>query len=74
MTNRYTFGFPTSIKGISFPGRPRIITAEVNGVTVNPGNYSYNGETFTFSAQKPVGPNKQRVGSRDCGRIGPSYV
>ena len=57
MTNRYTFGFPTSIKGISFPGRPRIITAEVNGVTVNPGNYSYNGETFVFSAAKPVGPN-----------------
>ena len=57
MTNRYTFGFPTSIKGISFPGRPRIITAEVKGITVNPGNYSFNGETFIFSAAKPVGPN-----------------
>ena len=55
MTNRYNFGFPTSIKGISFPGRPRIITVEVKGVTVNPGNYSYNGEAFVFFAGPPVG-------------------
>jgi hypothetical protein len=62
MTAPYLFGFPSSIKGISFPGKPRIITAEVQGITVNPGNYSYNGESFTFSAAQPVGPHNNISG------------
>lgn len=56
MTKPYLFGFPTSITGISFPGKPRILTAEVQGVTPNTGNYVFNGEPFEFFASLPVGP------------------
>ena len=56
MTKPYLFGFPSSIKGISFPGKPRILTVECNSGPCPPGNFSYNGEGFIFSAQQPVGP------------------
>lgn len=56
MTKPYLFGFPSSIKGISFPGKPRILTVECNSGPCPPGNFSYNGEGFVFSAQQPVGP------------------
>jgi len=53
----YHFGFPSSVKAISFPGRPRIVTVEAQGITVNPGNYSYNGEPFSFVGPGgPTGP------------------
>ena len=42
----YVFGFPSSLKGISFPGKPRILTLEVQAKTVNPGNWTFNGEVF----------------------------
>jgi len=50
-------GFLSGLHSISFPGRPRIVTAEVKGITLNTGNYSYNGEAFVFGANRPVGPN-----------------
>jgi hypothetical protein len=55
MTKPYFFGFPSSIKGISFPGKPRIITIEAHGGPCPPGNYSYNGEPFNFFAPNPIG-------------------
>src|SRR5208282_345595 len=55
MTKPYFFGFPSSIKGISFPGKPRIVTVEAHGGPCPPGNYSYNGEPFTFFAPNPIG-------------------
>ena len=54
--NPYLFGFPTKVVGISFPGKPRIITVEVQGITPNTGNYAFNGEPFSFFANPPVGP------------------
>src|SRR5208282_4101651 len=59
MTKPYFFGFPSSIKGISFPGKPRIVTVEVQGITPNTGNYTFNGEPFEFFANPPVGPTNK---------------
>src|SRR5208282_5410150 len=59
MTKPYFFGFPSSIKGISFPGKPRIVTVEVQGITPNTGNYAFNGEPFEFFANPPVGPDNK---------------
>ena len=56
MTTKYPFGFLSALKYINFPGKPRILTAEVRGVTPNTGNYTFNGEPFTFFANPPVGP------------------
>ena len=56
MTTKYPFGFLSALKHINFPGKPRILTAEVRGVTPNTGNYTFNGEPFTFFANPPVGP------------------
>ena len=53
MTQPYLFGFPSSVKAISFPGRPRILTVEVAGGPCPPGNYGANGEPFTLFS--PVG-------------------
>jgi hypothetical protein len=64
MTAPYLFGFPSALKSISFPGKPRILTIEVAGLTPATGNYSDNGEGFTFYAARPVGPNN-RVGGID---------
>src|SRR5208282_3819973 len=72
MTKPYTFGFPSSIKGISFPGKPRILTVEVQGVTPNTGNYAFNGEPFEFFANPPVGPvNKVNGIALVPGVVGP---
>ncbi len=60
--NPYLFGFPTKVVGISFPGKPRIITVEVQGITPNTGNYTFNGEPFTFFANQPVGPANKASG------------
>ena len=51
----YLFGFPASLKGISFPGKPRIVTIEAHGGPCAPGNYSYNGEAFNFFGPGPLG-------------------
>src|SRR5208282_5260843 len=72
MTKPYFFGFPSSIKGVSFPGKPRILTAEVQGVTPNTGNYAFNGEPFEFFANPPVGPvNKVNGIALVPGVVGP---
>ena len=53
----YKFGWPTKITGISFPGKPKILTIELQsgpGSTQN--NWSFNAEPFDFFAPFPVGP------------------
>ena len=53
--NPYLFGFPTRVVGISFPGKPRIVTIEAHGGPCPPGNYGYNGEALNFFGPGPLG-------------------
>lgn len=68
MTAPYKFGFPSRLTAISFPGRPRIVTVEAQAITVNPGNYSYNGEPFFFAG--PLGTGSSGIAPGPAGAIG----
>lgn len=82
MTQPYLFGFPSSVKAISFPGRPRILTVEVAGGPCPPGNYGANGEPFIltnpvgaggpFVVIGPVGNEQPFVAAVPVGPSGPS--
>jgi len=68
MTAPYLFGFPSQLTAISFPGKPRIVTVEAQAITVNPGNYTYNGEPFFFAG--PLGTGASDIAPGPAGAIG----